>query len=152
MVNKKTERTSVQPAASLISNETTYAEGCALIRHYSSVRIKMLSFCLPVCFGLAGVSLNVAQNIVLRSYLVFSEFVIFGLACYASLVFSSLVSNIREKLIGLEQGAGFNLHASITRLIIEKTYKFDIFDKIVLCGGLSLNCLLLVNYVTGVIK
>lgn len=126
------------PTGPDIDESVIYHEAGRQLRHYSSNRLAIYSISIPLCFGIGAVALS-STSTVFRFYLFFTEIIIFCTSIYAAIIFSTLVSSIRSRLINIEQGGKLLLHTHIRNYFINMHYDLDKFDSMVCILGAVFN-------------
>ncbi|MBN1597096.1 MAG: hypothetical protein JW894_02285 [Bacteroidales bacterium] len=123
-----------------LDSNTLYSEAGNMIRHYSSVRIGILSFLLPVSFTFGGAIINFIDNIPLLFYLIITEFIIYLIASVSAIYFTSKQNYLISFLIEIEHKKKIKeLYNRIQFFSFRKYIHLDIFDWFLIIGGFILH-------------
>ena len=99
---------------------TAYVEAGNLLRHYSSCRLAVVSFLLPICFGMSGLAISKKDELDLMIYLLIGEVFLFTVTLTTSVVFSTMRNEIRKSLVAAEAGKSLNVYNLLDKLNFRK--------------------------------
>lgn len=110
-----------------------YTEAGSAWRHYSAVRVSIISIGVPVLVGIGGVMIFNPKNTPLVAFLLVSELFSFICLVGLSLYLSSHMYLLRECLIKLEHGQDASPHTVLSGIRFVRQY--DAFDRAFIALG-----------------
>lgn len=106
-----------------------YAEAGEMLRHYSSVRMMVLSIALPVCIAILGWVVASLQQTRVVLYLLIAEGLLFLYAFAMSFFFSTKYEQTRQVLAHIEAGEDVRVYTNIVSYRLRERMHLDGIDK-----------------------
>ena len=128
---------------------STYQEGGHMLRHYSAMRGSLVTFLISISLLLGGWALTSLNKSPVIYYLLAAEVVVFIMACFASLFFSSNLYHTRVLLTAVESGEQVNFYTRLSLFQLRHYIRLDTFDWLLLVGGGSLHCGVVLSALLG---